>query len=103
MAMDFEDKVASPQEIESSIEPAPEAKKHDLLDDGRDHDALPDEDVGGEAEGKAEKDKLKDGKSLGKDDSEEGGLHDLRATAIKGTKHRKANLSMGTQVAADGK
>ena len=84
--MDLQERVASPEKIEQSMEPAPEAQREDpSVDHAQDH----------EAPTQAPKDTF--------NSANDGGLHDLRATAYSGTKHRAANLELGTQVGADGK
>jgi hypothetical protein len=86
--MDFEDQIKSPEALESALEPSPAEK-------AADHDADQEHDADHEGQ--------KDGRSAGATDHGDGGLHDLRATAMKGTQHRKAKLSLGTQVGPDGK
>jgi hypothetical protein len=77
--MDFEEQQVAPEALEQSFEPEPEkAPEHDA-----------DADQKGEAE-------LADVGLEGED-------ADRRAKALKGTKHRKATLSLGTQVGPDGK
>jgi len=84
--MDLQERVASPEKIEQSMEPAPEAQREDpSVEHAQDH----------EAPTQAPKDTF--------NSANDGGLHDLRATAYSGTKHRAANLELGTQVGADGK
>jgi len=82
--MDLQERVASPEKIEQSIEPTPEAQRED-----------PSVEQAGHEGHEAPKDTFSG--------ANDGGQNDLRARAYKGTEHKAAKLGLGTQVGADGK
>jgi hypothetical protein len=86
--MDLEEQIKTPEALEQEHEPSP-AHVAEVDHDGE--------------HGSEHDDAMKDGRAFGASADEDGGVRDLRATAMKGTKHRKATIGMGTQVGPDGK